>query len=74
MKTNADVIREMSDEELSKFLFDYEIGFIDTSITHCNWCKKDGNTLGYDCDDCRLDWLKRDSADFRGLKYGGEEE
>lgn len=70
MKTNADVIREMTDEQLSDFLDCVSWGEIDYAVTFCDLCKKDGgNADGYDCDDCRLDWLKRDCTDCRGLKY-----
>lgn len=74
MKTNADVIREMTNEELRDFLNDYRMGEIDIGITFCGMCEKEDNGMNYDCDDCRLDWLKRDCTDCRGLKYWGEEE
>ncbi len=68
MKTNADVIREMTDEQLSDFLDRVQLGDIDFAVTFCDLCKKDESTLN--CDDCRLDWLKRDCTDCRGLKQG----
>lgn len=66
-KTNADVIREMTDEQLSEFLDDVQMGDIDFAVTFCGLCKEEESTLN--CDDCRLDWLKRDCTDCRGLKY-----
>lgn len=71
MKTNADVIREMTDEQLSDFLDRVQVGDIDFGVAFCGLCIKDGgNAVGYDCDDCRLDWLQRDCTDCRGLKRG----
>ena len=53
-QTNADRIRQMTDEELADFLDRWELGDIDYSKTFCDLC--DGQ---YDChDDCLLDWLK----------------
>ena len=68
MKTNADVIREMTDEQLRDFIDDVSWGDIDFAVTFCDLCKKDENST-LSCDDCRLDWLKRDCTDCRGLKY-----
>ena len=55
-QTNADRIRQMSDEELAEFLDRWELGDIDYSKTFCDLC--DGQ---YDChDDCLMDWLKQE--------------
>ena len=52
--TQADRIRQMSDEELADFLDRWEMGDVDYSKTFCDLC--DGQ---YDChDDCLMDWLK----------------
>lgn len=69
--TNADVIRSMSDEELARFLEEWEFdGYkIDYSITFCDLCEEHGNDLNYNCSDCRLHWLKKDCEDVFGLKY-----
>lgn len=53
--TNADRIRAMTDEELAVFLAKWEEKDIDYSKTFCNMCKGQ-----YDCDDCRLEWLKKE--------------
>ena len=67
--TNADVIRQMSDEELYKFLQAIEIGDIDYSLTFCSLCKED-NQL--DCDECFKRWLFGDADDYNGLlRYKG---
>ena len=67
--TNADVIRQMSDEELYKFRQAIEIGDIDYSLTFCSLCKED-NKL--DCDECFKRWLFGDADDYNGLlKYKG---
>ena len=58
--TNADKIRQMTDEELADFLEEVEMGDIDYSITFCDMCKEGGNALGLDCSGCLLHWLKSD--------------
>lgn len=74
-KTNADVIRSMSDDELYEFLSMYLEGDIDYSITFCDLCMRDsanggkGNNLGFDCDDCRRHWLLRSADDYNGLEH-----
>ena len=56
VRTNADRIRCMSDEELAEFLDRWEMGDIDYSKTFCDLCEGQ-----YDChDDCWLDWLKQE--------------
>lgn len=52
--TNADRIREMSDEELAEFIDRCEMGDIDYAKTFCDLCNGQ-----YECDQCRLDWLKQ---------------
>ena len=58
IKTNADRIRSMSDEELAEFMSRCELGDIDYSVTFCSFCEEDGNKLGLDCNGCRLHWLQ----------------
>lgn len=52
--TNADKIRAMSDEELADFIDRCEMGDIDYAKTFCDLCNGQ-----YECDQCRLDWLKQ---------------
>ena len=52
--TNADKIRAMSDEELADFIDRCEMGDIDYANTFCDLCNGQ-----YECDQCRLDWLKQ---------------
>lgn len=54
--TNADRIRKMSDEELAHFLDRWALGDIDYSKTFCDMCEGQ-----FDCDDCRLWWLKKEA-------------
>ena len=67
--TNADLIRQMTDEELLEFLRKYEIGDYGTDIamTFCSWCIRD--IPNHDCDDCLRSWLKTDCKEFRGMKH-----
>ena len=53
-KTNADRIRAMSDEELADFIDRCEMNDIDYAKTFCDLCNGQ-----YECDQCRLDWLKQ---------------
>ena len=55
--TNADRIRDMSDEELAEFISRIEIGDFGPQVygkTFCDLCK-----VQYECDDCRLWWLQQ---------------
>ena len=61
--TNADVIRQMTDNELYKFLQAFETGDIDYSLTFCSLCKD----TGLDCDECFERWLFNDAHDYNGL-------
>ena len=61
--TNADVIRNMSDDELYKFLQAIETGDIDYSLTFCSLCKD----TPLDCDECFKRWLFGDADDYNGL-------
>ena len=54
--TNADRIRAMSDEELAEFIDRCEMNDIDYAKTFCDLCNGQ-----YECDQCRLDWLKQPS-------------
>ena len=53
-QTNADRIRSMSDEELAEFIYRCEMSEIDYAKTFCDLCNGQ-----YECDQCRLDWLKQ---------------
>ena len=69
--TNADRIRGMSDEELHKFLLDFEAADVDYGKTFCYLCYKDaaleqGST---DCEGCLLWWLKNDATLPRGIDW-----
>lgn len=67
--TNADAIRQMTDDELYEFLLKVQIGDIDYSVAICDICTKDGgNELGLDCDGCFKHWLKQDAeTHYQGL-------
>ena len=55
--SNADRIRDMSDEELAEFISRIEIGYFGPQVygkTFCDMCK-----VQYECDDCRLWWLQQ---------------
>ena len=67
--TNADRIRSMSDEELHKFLLDFEAGNIDYAKTFCDLCCKDAalEQKSTDCDGCLLWWLKNDATLPQGI-------
>ena len=73
--TNAECIRQMSDEQLYEFLSEWECGDIDYSVTFCDLCNEAtkrgeiGNALNLDCDGCRKHWLQRDAVDYGGLMY-----
>lgn len=69
--TNADVIRNMSDEQLDDFLARWELGDIDYSIAFCDLCKESGNILNLDCDGCRKHWLECDATKYGGLLSKG---
>lgn len=53
-QTNADRIREMSDEELAEFLYRTKQNYCDG---HCS------NVWDVDCPACALKWLKKEVAD-----------
>ena len=69
--TNADRIRSMSDEELHKFLLDFEAGDIDYAKTFCSLCCKDAalEQRSTDCDGCLLWWLKNDATLPQGIDW-----
>ena len=56
-QTNADRIRAMTDEELAEF-----IGLIrrPVNLMYCDFDNCPSN-----CDECRLEWLKREAKDER---------
>lgn len=69
-KTNADVIRGMTTEQLFEFISDVEIGDLDYGVTFCDLCKKDGgNSLHLDCDGCLRHWLDQSATEVFGLLY-----
>jgi len=70
-KTNADRIRSMSDEELHKFLLDFEAGDIDYAKTFCALCCKDAalERKSTDCEGCLLWWLKNDATLPQGIDW-----
>ena len=66
--TNADAIRQMSDDELFEFLIRLKDGDIDYSVSFCDLCEKDGNVLNLDCDGCVKHWLQQDAnVHYQGL-------
>ena len=69
--TNADKIRGMSDEELHKFLLDFEVGDIDYAKTFCDLCCKDAalERKSTDCKGCLLWWLKNDATLPQGIDW-----
>ena len=54
--TNAEAIRQMSDEELADFLESWELGDIDYAAGFCDLCYDSGMT----CHNCRLIWLQKE--------------
>ena len=64
-KSNGDIIRAMSDEQLALFLNEYSSGDIDTTKTFCNLCDREAN----DCDECTLWWVRNDCTLPQGLRY-----
>ena len=71
MVSNADRIRSTSDEELHKFLLDFEAGDIDYAKTFCDLCCKDAalERKSTDCKGCLLWWLTNDAKQPQGLDY-----
>ena len=65
--TNADIIREMDDDQLDEFLAKWEERDIDYAVTFCDLCMAGGNELGLDCDGCRKYWLQSDARAYNGL-------
>ena len=67
--SNADAIRNMTDEELYRFLVKLKDGDIDYAVAFCNLCTEDGgNALGLDCDGCFRHWLEQDAYEhYQGL-------
>lgn len=73
--TNAEVIRQMSDEQLLDFLERWELGDIDYAVTFCDYCKRNEISVHLDCDYCRADWLSRNCTQYGGLaEYVKEQE
>lgn len=66
--TNADAIRQMTDEELGNFLIKLKDEDVDYSLSFCSMCEKDGNALNLDCDGCLRYWLVQDAnKHYQGL-------
>ena len=57
IKTNADRIRAMSDEELAKYLFDVEQGNFTIDCCDDRFC--DTQNCCHDCTDAAIKWLKQ---------------
>lgn len=62
--TNADRIREMTDEELCRFLIMVKCNDLHYDALPCEYCEL-GDTN--DCDKCVKKWLKRNANKERGL-------
>ena len=77
MKTNADIIRSMDDEQLCHFLAALKEGDIDYAITFCDLCEEDqknggkGNELSYNCSDCFRNWVLGSAYAYNGLLSKG---
>ena len=69
--SNADRMRGMTDEELHKFLLDFEAGDIDYAKTFCDLCCKDAalERKSTDCEGCLLWWLKNDATLPQGIDW-----
>ena len=69
--SNADRIRSVSDEELHKFLLDFEAGDVDYAKTFCDLCCKDAalEQRSTDCEGCLLWWLKNDATLPQGINW-----
>lgn len=74
-KTNADVIREMTSQQLLDFIRAVEFGdysSLNYGVTFCDLCERDGgNALNLDCNGCLLHWLNSPATDTFGLLEGG---
>lgn len=66
-KTNADVIKEMNNDQLAAFIEKVELGDLDYSVTFCNYCQKEGNILNIDCSGCLKHWLNSSADEPFGL-------
>lgn len=77
MKTNADVIRSMTDEQLCEFLASVKEDDIDYAVTFCDMCMEErkrsgqGNALVYDCDACFRSWIVGSAYAYNGLLTSG---
>lgn len=59
VKTNADRIRAMSDEELAKLLLDADQGNFTVDICDERYCVADQNDCPHDCKAAALKWLQQ---------------
>lgn len=62
--TNADRIRQMTDEELCKFIIMIENNDLSYDALPCGYCQLEDTS---DCDKCIKKWLKRKANKERGL-------
>lgn len=70
--TNADVIRKMSDLQLTRFLEDFGVGWFDTAATFCDMCETTKihemlRTENKGCVACIEWWLQSDAMNIHGL-------
>lgn len=57
LMTNADRIRQMTDEELAEMLL------LSTCYFGCNKCKYHGKCKGKSCTEAALEWLKQEVSE-----------
>jgi hypothetical protein len=71
-KSNADRIRQMTDEELAEMLL------LSTCYFGCNKCKYNGKCKGKSCTEAAVEWLKQDVNENHiagtSKKVGGNED
>ena len=67
-KTNANVIREMNNNQLAAFIEKVELNDLDYAITFCDCCGGEGNNgLHLDCEGCLKHWLNSPADGIFGL-------
>lgn len=70
--TNYERIKQMSIEEMQRFLARVDSCDIDMARTYCDVCKGEMRAMGewYECDDCVRWWLELDSKEHpQGIDY-----
>lgn len=70
--TNADVIRQMNDLQLVRFLEDFRTEWFDTAATFCDLCEpltmhETLRTESKGCEACLEFWLQSDAMNIHGL-------